>query len=658
MDEDTEERSFLLKEEDAGHHEFDQITIQDEEQELDWSPQVQSHSLKQQRSGTGSSWCRTLTVTVLVLFTVASIISYFKSGKQNVASSKEATVRPQEDYILSPDWDFSAAPTRREYHWTIEDKELNPDGVYRPMMLINNMFPGPLIECNQDDEIWVHVYNRATNATAIHWHGLYQNGTNWMDGTVGVTQCPIAPGTDFTYKFRVSNQSGTYWYHSHVGVQMSDGLVGPLVIHSKKEKELQKLPYATDRIVMVQDHYYDLSGALLMDYLKPDQENAEPIPDGALINGRNIRNCDEVPNRRCDNSTAGHAQFSLEKGQNHRLRIINVGAFAEFQIQFDEHEFAVSEVDGTDVLPEYYHRLNINAAQRYSVILTTTVQDGTAFWMRARMITHCFAEEKPEMAEEVRGILQYGTTPTDKAAVPSSRDWPEIIEVICKDMNTSDLHPVVTLPAPATVDAQLYLRSNFEIGDWRLSRGFFNSSSWRAPISSPSLGRAISSLQADAYSNKPSHGILATSFDSSRELIYQTTGSSLVLDILIQNFDDGNHPMHLHGHKFWVLAQGHGYPPPDLQTKVNLTNPLTRDTASVEAFGWVLLRFVADNPGMWAFHCHIAWHAEAGLFMQFLVRGDVVSGWDVPEEVNALCKMEGIERGKGPDDSIWVGDGV
>jgi len=118
----------------------------------------------------------------------------------------------QDKYILSRDFDTSAPPTRREYHWHIAEKVYNPDGVFRPMILINEEYPGPLIECNEGDTIVVNVHNEGTNATAIHYHGLYQNGTNWMDGTVGVTQCPIAPGANFTYEFKVDGQSGTYWY--------------------------------------------------------------------------------------------------------------------------------------------------------------------------------------------------------------------------------------------------------------------------------------------------------------------------------------------------------------------------------------------------------------------------------------------------------------
>lgn len=65
--------------------------------------------------------------------------------------------------------------------------------------------------------------------TSIHWHDLDQKNTAWMDGVVGVSQCAIPPGGSFTYEFQVVDQGGTYWYHSHMSVQYTDGLFGPIV---------------------------------------------------------------------------------------------------------------------------------------------------------------------------------------------------------------------------------------------------------------------------------------------------------------------------------------------------------------------------------------------------------------------------------------------
>ncbi|KAF2819960.1 hypothetical protein CC86DRAFT_429425 [Ophiobolus disseminans] len=557
-----------------------------------------------------------------------------------------ARLRPEEDYILHPTWDFDAIPTKREYTWIIQDHELNPDGMWRPMVLINGTFPGPLIECNEGDELVVHVLNQASNATSIHWHGLYQNGTNWMDGTVGVTNCPIAPGSSFTYRFNVTGQSGTYYYHSHMSMQASDGLVGPLIIHARdgKEKEWQKVPYDQDRVVMLSDHYYDLSSELLAQYLAPGNENEEPVPPSALINGRNVRNCSDLPNRKCSTIGLAQALFDLSATASTRLRIINVGAFAEFSLQIDEHEFQVTEVDGTDVHPQRIHRLNITPAQRYSIILTLPRENIKGlYWMRARMITHCFAYENPELQEEVWATLRYHHQPFEVDVLPpQTHDWPEPIEVECLDLNTTSLSPILPIRAPENTDHFISLRASFQIRDWRLSRGYLNDSSFYTNASAPILHTYL-----DAYDSASAmaDGVNTALFDPDKQLVFQTRTISTIT-ILIQNFDDGNHPFHLHGYKFFVLGQGHGYAPANIQDAgvLDVRNPLRRDTASMEGFGWLLIRFVADNSGAWAFHCHVGWHVEAGLGMVLVTRGERMGGWDGREEGvgRELCDLRGV----------------
>ncbi|CZT25385.1 related to iron transport multicopper oxidase fio1 precursor [Ramularia collo-cygni] len=604
-------------------------------------------------------------IILLALGTIASL-NLSKGDTQSLAQAPSGISTP--DYTLDPNWDFHAPAQRREYSWTVRDHEHNPDGVYRPMILVNSQFPGPLIEVNEGDTIVVNVHNEATNATSFHWHGIYQNGSSFMDGAVGTTTCPIAPGHNFTYQFTVK-QSGSYFWHSHQGVQSSDGLHGPLIIHGRDEKEKQRIPYKTDRVILLADHYHDLSSALLWQYLKPDEENAEPVPVGGLINGRSIRDCESFPGRKCDNSTTnvGTPRLTLERNESHRLRFINVGALAEFQVQINEHELAVTEVDGTDVEPSTYHRVNINPAQRYSVVVNTNSATSESFWMLARMITTCFAEVPANLDANALAIVQYVDDPNE---LPSSTDWETALLQECKDMNTTELIPLDVVAAPVREDAFFYLRSNFEIGKYRLSRGKFNTSTFRPEVNSPSLHRAIDGLATLNMTFRPDTTssqafVNDQAYDISRELVIQTTGIQTI-DILVSNFDDGSHPMHLHGYKYFVLAQGHGYPPltsvsgginrenlAPLYDQLDLTNPLRRDTATVEAFGWMLIRIVADNPGAWTFHCHLAWHSEAGLAMQFLTRSDELAKVRVPQANLDLCAAHGIEKGMGPEDEDY-----
>lgn len=638
----------------------DNEKVQDDEDGYDRKARHR-HSWKS-RFCTLPGWLAILVIALILLALAAANVARVRSKEQ---SSSEVSTP---DYILDQEWDFSAPPQRREYTWTVREQEHNPDGIYRPMILVNSQFPGPLIEVNEDDTIVVNVHNEASNATSIHWHGLYQNGTSHMDGAIGTTTCPIAPGHSFTYEF-TAKQSGSYFWHSHQGIQSSDGVHGPLIIHRRDEVEKQRLQYQTDRVVLLSDHYHDLSSALLWQYLKPDAENAEPVPAGGLINGRSIRNCEDFPDRKCDNSTAnvGFPHLSLEPNLGHRLRLINVGALAEFQVQIDEHELAVTEVDGTDVEPAVYHRVNINPAQRYSVIINTTTATSESFWLRARMVTTCFAEIPPTLDPDVLAAVHY-VDQSDQ--IPTSTDWGEALAQECKDMKTTELIPVDQVAAPESEDAFFYLRSNFEIGKYRLSRGKFNASSFRPEVQSPTLHRAIDGLATGNETFRPITQMSQAfvndeAYDISRNLVIQTTGIQII-DILVSNFDDGDHPMHLHGYKYFVLAQGHGYPPlttvsgginrqnlAPLYEKLDLSNPLRRDTATVEAFGWILIRVVADNPGAWAFHCHIAWHSEAGLAMQFLTRTDELAKVQIPEANLGLCSVPGIGKGMGPEDDDY-----
>lgn len=321
--------------------------------------------------------------------------------------------------------------------------------------------------------------------------------------------------------------------------------------------------------------------------------------------------------------------------------------------------FILIEVDGVSVLPYPLHRFRINVAQRYSIILTASHHPESSFWLRARMIAHCFANIPKDLEAEVRGIIHYvspSSTDKDPPPLPTTTSWNEAMELECKDLNTTELIPAVAMEAPKA-DMMVRLRSNFEIGGYALSRGYFNSTSWRPDPGAPTLLQAIAGLSSRnaSFGTSDIGGMMDKAFDVKRQMVVKVDGLKTV-DVLIDNFDDGNHPFHLHGYKFWVLGQGRGYFNMSTYESLNTTNPLRRDTVTIEQYGWVLIRFVADNSGMWAFHCHIAWHLAAGMLMQFLVGGDVVGGWKIPEEVQGLCDNPERQRGGGIPDEYFYHD--
>lgn len=131
-------------------------------------------------------------------------------------TSHSSYVTTNSSFLLDPNFVVTSTPTTRYYEFVISEAVGSPDGVQRPMLVVNStlcysihddhptdpgivdQFPGPLVEVNSGDELVVNVFNQLSNGTTIHWHGQLQNGTNYMDGTNGITQCPIPPGMNFS----------------------------------------------------------------------------------------------------------------------------------------------------------------------------------------------------------------------------------------------------------------------------------------------------------------------------------------------------------------------------------------------------------------------------------------------------------------------------
>jgi FtsP/CotA-like multicopper oxidase with cupredoxin domain len=247
------------------------------------------------------------------------------------------------------------------------------------------------------------------------------------------------------------------------------------------------------------------------------------------------------------------------------------------------------------------------------------------------MNDYCFSDKNPVLDTDVRALITY-TNSTSDPAPTESVDWTYALDTACEDLAPSSLIPYDPLPAPQ-VDITYPIEVSFQIGDFALDKAYINSTTWVPPII-PTLNQAVAGLQVN-NANFTTSGV-STAFDSSQLVIDVPTYK--VIDVLINSLDEGAHPFHLHGHQFWIMASGaHGAFNWNSYPTLNMTNPMRRDTITVDAFGWALIRFKADNPGLWALHCHISWHMEAGLLMQFQTRNDIMKGWTVPSDVLALC---------------------
>ncbi|KAF0459157.1 multicopper oxidase [Gigaspora margarita] len=126
-----------------------------------------------------------------------------------------------------------------------------------------------------------------------------------------------------------------------------------------------------------------------------------------------------------------------------------------------------------------------------------------------------------------------------------------------------------------------------------------------------------------------------TLFQPNQNVIGQFN-TSQVIDIVVYNGVTGEHPFHLHGHTFWVLGSGPVDTKPDF-SKLNIFDPIKRDTATISPEEWIVIRFEANNPGIWAFHCHIEWHVEAGLVAQFIELPHELRKLKPPSNWEQLC---------------------
>ena len=368
-------------------------------------------------------------------------------------------------YYFDDDGTTTPLQTDRECSDPTNTNCTNPQFVdgktYRLAIAVNGQIPGPTLIVHEGQDVEIHVQNNLTSeGISIHWHGMHQRGTPWMDGVGQVTQCPIGPQSSFSYRY-IASPSGTFWYHSHSGAQRTDGFYGALIV---KETPERKQTIQTElEAYGVDGEFEDLPDQHTLTFLDwqheasldlftqihaglgfyPDKTLGE-VPTAednlyattfsyekagvgtipyfsGLINGKG-RHVD-VPYNKTRLSI-----FTVEVGKKYRFRLVGAQGLYAFRFSIDGHKLTVVGTDGYWLEPvEDVDYIIIHTGERYDFLLTATNTDGSNdYWMRAETLEADLSGRPPyqslgNVAEAILHYKQPGDSDDPDVNVPSTQ---------------------------------------------------------------------------------------------------------------------------------------------------------------------------------------------------------------------------------------------
>ncbi|WPH03581.1 Laccase-2 [Acrodontium crateriforme] len=491
------------------------------------------------------------------------------------------------DYSTSTDYYNDGPDTGNtvEYWFDIQNTTISPDGVSRNALTINGSIPGPTIIADWGDTVIVHVTNSlANNGSSIHFHGIRQNWTNPMDGVPSITQCPTAPGDSITYTWKAV-QYGSSWYHSHFALQAWEGIFGGILINGPATAD-----YDEDLgVLFIQDWSHETADSLY----SSAQTNGPPTLETGLINGTNV--WDDGGSR---------FEMSVESGSTYRLRLVNpsIDSFMDFSI--DNHTLQVIAMDFVPITPYTTDVIGLGPGQRYDVLITADQSSvASDFWLRAVPDTFCSENDN---TDDIKGIVHYGSS----TGTPTTSAWTtDDAYLACADPPVASLVPFVSKDAGAT--AGVTAQDEVTVGQasgTNTFKWYLNDVTFLMEWDDPT---ALQVLNGN------------TTFTTQAAVIELPTADEWMY-LIIEQTNAIPHPIHLHGHDFYILASGSGTYDSS-SVSLQTSNPPRRDVAMLPASGYLVLAFQADNPGVWLTHCHIGWHTEEGFALQFVERYDEIA---------------------------------
>ncbi|KAK4759421.1 hypothetical protein SAY87_022552 [Trapa incisa] len=514
--------------------------------------------------------------------------------------------------------------------------------------VVNGSLPGPTIHVHEDDTLVIHVFNKSPYNLTIHWHGIFQLMSAWADGPDFITQCPIQPGASYTYRFTVTQQEGTLWWHAHVS-WIRATVYGALIIRPRHGHSYP-FPKPYREVPILLGEWWN---ANVLDVERQARATgaAPNNSDAYTINGRPG---DLYP---CSNKKSTY-KLKIVHGKTYLLRIINAALNNQLFFKIAHHKLTVVAVDASYTKPYVTDVVLVGPGQTTDVLLKAD-QAPRAYYMAAR--PYASAPNVPFDNTTTRGLIVYDNAPSSVKRVPSMPVMPAFNDTPTAYRFSSNLTGLAGarhwVPVPLQVDEHMFVTIGLGLERCRRNRVCQgpNGQKLSASMNNASFvfPSRLSILQAFAFNVA---GIYTADFPNRPPLQFDYTNASnnnntaiifapkrtsvkkvrfnATVEMILQDtalLAAENHPMHLHGFNFHVLAQGFGnFDPARDRSKFNLVDPQIRNTIGVPVGGWAAIRFTANNPGAWIMHCHLDVHLSSGFGTVFLVENGPTPATTLP----------------------------
>jgi suppressor of ftsI len=445
----------------------------------------------------------------------------------------------------------------------------------------NAQYPGPLVEVARGSEIVVVFTNHLAESTTVHWHGVrLENG---FDGVVDLTHPAVPPGGAFTYRVRFPD-AGIYWYHPHVreDIQQALGLYGNLLVRAPGEAAYG--PANREAMLMFGDLLVGESGLIPFGREAPTHALMGRFGNLLLVNG------------------APAYRLTARRGEVIRFFLTNTSSTRTLNVSFRGVRMKVVATDAGPFERETWaESVVIAPAERYVVHVRFDRPGHVALVNRVRGLDHLFGRFFPE--EDTLGIVAV-------AREPVVHDWGAAFNALRRDSATTrELEPYRRFADRPADKALVLTLATIGLPPvtqrlMQLDSIYFAPVEWSGTM--PMMNAASTARQVRWILRDPATGRENMDIDW-RFRRGEPVKIRLVNERL--SFHGMQHPIHLHGQRFLVLAVN-GVPSDDLAWK---------DTVLVPAGSVVDILLDPSNPGRWMLHCHIAEHLSAGMMMQFTV---------------------------------------